>query len=331
MKDEMTGAQVVADMEICIEESQNDASNVAGSNAGAVSGQGGLIGLIASAFIIGAYEGWQRSEAKKVIFNRCMKSKGYSATVVPKSLLKEYRSADSHEERAAVIDKYLASPDYLESQDWLAAQNERSVESYEEFLLKYPESERHNEAAANLEKTRRTRDQIEHFAKYSHWEKPEFKLHGLTGNGWVETTVGDTHACNHRGKGDIRLVVKDGWIQGRLLVEGNTIPVALFGRLDANGAVELRSGWPLNEPLIISGGFDRTLDLITILSGIEGARCEQAIWFKPPDHLPETESDSDADAEYWLGAPLLSVEEVEARFMNLPAKIILPIEVSQAE
>jgi len=315
----MTGESYMSKVNSCYKSSRSASAPSSGAGGGYYGG-GGLLGVFVAALIVGAVEGARNASAKDDAYKNCMQNNGFELVAIPDSVAFSYRSAFDDEDRISVIDEYVSSPEFQHVQDWGVAKQTNTEFGYRKFIQDHPDSSFHAVATETLDDIVALKAKVVDVKKFSLWHKPSLRLAALNQDGWIEESEEIKFVCSERVTSSFRMAVVDGWAQGYLNIDGIEDPILLLGYLDDEGRLELKTDWPVTEPLFIHARFDSGSDLVGKLVSVKNERCDQFMWFLNPDPDPQADPDEDFDLGTWLGAPVLPNEEVQARFNSLEAK-----------
>lgn len=274
----MTGASALTDFEACGKQAQNARYE----RMQVTSSGGGLIGVLTTVAITSVVNGMRRAEARRKAWNGCLSARSYEKVEVPDAIADAFGEADSNEQRAAIIDDWVASPSYTQIADWFAADRTATAEAYRDYLDKYPTGEFRYQA---LTRASLRDDQVVPLSRVR--ENAVLAvvisdLYGINRNGWTRAGVNSDGPldCGPDIEAIANFTVKNGVISGRLESGSFSRPVKLNGEMGEDGTVTLSSAWPHDDPFRFEGTYNDAGLVEGRLRGTSSAGCDQPLWFE---------------------------------------------------
>lgn len=277
-KASMTGASAMADFESCGKVAQNAPyERLQSTGAG-----GGLIGAITAAAITGVINGMRRAEARRKAWNGCLTARSYEKVEVPDDIADAFEDADTDEQRAAIIDDWVASPSYIPIADWFEADRTATAEAYRNYLDSYPTGEFRYQALTRAALRDNRVVPLSEVRENSTLAVVIPDLFGIKRTGWTRAGVNNDGPldCGPDVEAVANLTVSKGAISGRLSSSSFGRPVVFNGELGVDGTVTLSSNWPHEDPFRFEGTYNDAGLVEGRLRGTSSEGCDQPLWFE---------------------------------------------------
>lgn len=285
VKSDMSGETAVADFASCNAQAQNAKyERVQNHSTG-----GGLIGAITGAIVTGIINGNRRAEARRNARKSCLERRQYLKVEIPDDVAASYTSADTDKERAAILDTWIASPEYQPISAWFELERDGSAEAYRGYLDNYPEGDFRHAALISVRNLDGRGVELVDVRASSYLKGRFRRLDGLYSVGWARSgnnRQGPIDCFKRSSEAEIVLKVDNGTVSGFFKPE-NIRQTTITGTLSEDGTLAFRTKWPENDPVIFEGTYNNAGFFEGTIANLRKDACNQPVWFEvyPPAEL----------------------------------------------